>query len=133
MTGSGASAAITTEPNPPAITAPIRSDFANLFTPSSPCRTHGYSDPFASNRVCPAAPPASTGQIGGTPNEVGDVVVQQLERGILGVNHVAGIVELVFDIGLEVGRDRQVMHLVHALIERRREIEISRVQLDLQV
>ncbi len=75
----------------------------------------------------------SVGEVAGSAYETGDVVVQHLERCVLGVDHVARVVELVLDIRLQVRRNRQVMHLVDALVERRRQIVIPGVQLNLQV
>ncbi len=49
------------------------------------------------------------------------------------VHHVPGFVKLEFDIALQFGWNRQVMHFVDAFVERRGEIEIAGVQEDFEI
>src|SRR5579862_9259635 len=98
-------------PAPPASDAARATPIRNFFMPMLPRAFPGeHSRKAALFHVLRAA------------DEVGHVVVDLLQRLLVRVDHVAGFVLLVLDIGLELARDRELAHLVDALVIGRREI-----------
>ena len=66
-------------------------------------------------------------------DECGDIIMQLLQRGLMHIDHVTGLIEFVLDIGLELSRHRQLQHLVDALVIWCGQIEIADVKLDPQL
>src|SRR5581483_9561071 len=103
----------------------VRRAGAALGGRSSPHERHSYL--LLSVLLCAAL------RVLGVGDECCDVIVQLLQGGDVGVHHVPGLVVVILDVRLQLARHRQVLHLVHALVEGRCDVEISAVQHDLEV
>src|SRR6516165_7720032 len=73
------------------------------------------------------------GYMVGVADKGGNITMQFLQRRLVSINHVAGLIELVLDIGLELSRHRQLPHLVDPPIKWGCQIEIAGVYLNLQL
>ena len=58
-------------------------------------------------------------------DERGYVIMQSLERFLMGVHHVARLIVSIFDVVLEPLRDLEVVHLVPALVIRCGQVEVT--------
>src|ERR1700722_11554275 len=68
----------------------------------------------------------------GTGDEGGDIVMQLLERFLVGVDHMTGLIPRVLNVLPQGGWDGQVFHLVTGSEVRGGEVEISTVEQDLE-
>jgi len=64
-------------------------------------------------------------QMIGRVDERGRVIVEGLERFLVGVHHVARLVVMIFNVILKPLRDPQLVHLVPALVKRCGQIKVA--------
>src|SRR6266576_2379217 len=72
-------------------------------------------------------------QMIGRMDECRRVIVQGLKRFLVGVDHVTGLIVMIFNVILEPLRDSQLVHLVPALVKRRGQVKVTAGQKDPEI